>query len=646
MYILLALIALGFLVFIHELGHFFVARWMGMRVISFGIGFGKPIYSWEHKGVKWNLCWLPFGGYVKIAGMDREGNVEPQDVPDGFFGKSPWQRMLVACAGPCANLLFAVVLFSSLWVMGGRQKNFAEFTHTIGYVDPQSQLYVDGVRPGDEITAYDGRPYRSFKDNVYAPLTAGQQMTVQGFKVDPDTGAKTPFEFAVKPYEHPMVVEEGIVTSGVLTSASYLYYDHLPSGGENPLPEGSPMRDSGIRYGDRLWWMDGERLYSSMQLSHLLNDERCLATVKRGESTFLARVPRVPLEELKLDVEHREELSDWQHESDLGNAKLAKLFFIPYNLNSDCVVEAPLRFIDEEHQRRFFPATSLSALSAPLQEGDRILAVDGKPVARSFELMEALQTRRVNLIVERGVEHKPLSWSQADEMLEKEGHGSDLAAIASTIGSSSPLHQSGPLVLLNPVTPKKWSDFSLTPEQRAEVATEILEQRREIDNIADPEKKARVLALFEERQQQTILGLSLQDRKVIYNPSPLALFSDVVEEVSRTFAALLVGDLNPKWLAGPIGIVQILQTNWMISVKEALYWIGAISVNLGLLNLLPIPILDGGYILMSAFEAITGRRLKTKTLERIVLPFAVLLIGFMVFLTFHDLMRLFVGFFR
>ena len=70
--VLLFVGVLTIVVFIHELGHYWMARRVGMRVESFGIGFGRPIVTWLHNGVKWNICWLPFGGYVKIAGMEKE----------------------------------------------------------------------------------------------------------------------------------------------------------------------------------------------------------------------------------------------------------------------------------------------------------------------------------------------------------------------------------------------------------------------------------------------------------------------------------------------------------------------------------------------------------------------------------------------
>src|ERR1700720_3096977 len=106
-YILLAIFGLSILIFIHELGHYFMARRLGMRVETFSIGFGKPIYSWMRDGVRWQIGWLLFGGYVKIAGMDTSDQRDLYAVEDGFFGKRPLDRIKVAFMGPFVNIVFA-----------------------------------------------------------------------------------------------------------------------------------------------------------------------------------------------------------------------------------------------------------------------------------------------------------------------------------------------------------------------------------------------------------------------------------------------------------------------------------------------------------------------------------------------------------
>src|SRR5277367_1809379 len=167
LYVVLAAFGLGLLIFIHEYGHYWMARRQGMTIEAFSIGFGKPFYSWESNGVKWQLCWLPFGGYVRIAGMEKKGNLEPYQIPDGFYGKKPWARIQVAAIGPIVNLAFAFLAFCILWMTGGREKSFSEFTHVIGWVDPCSGLYQADVRSGDAIADLNGRPFRSFQDLLY-----------------------------------------------------------------------------------------------------------------------------------------------------------------------------------------------------------------------------------------------------------------------------------------------------------------------------------------------------------------------------------------------------------------------------------------------------------------------------------------------
>jgi regulator of sigma E protease len=207
-YLILAILGLSFLIFIHELGHYWMARRVGMKVETFSIGFGKPIFSWMRDGVKWQIGWLPFGGFVKIAGMENEADptISPYDIPDGFYGKTPWQRIKVAFMGPFVNLLFAFLLFGLLWSLGGRDKNFSDVTSKIGWVDPKSELYASGIRPGDEVTAYDDHPFKGLKDHFYAAITGVGDVAIHGNKAAGiDTEIK-PFEVKVKGYQNPLSI--------------------------------------------------------------------------------------------------------------------------------------------------------------------------------------------------------------------------------------------------------------------------------------------------------------------------------------------------------------------------------------------------------------------------------------------------------
>ncbi|MCB1135262.1 MAG: site-2 protease family protein, partial [Chlamydiia bacterium] len=176
-YILSAALGLGFLIFIHELGHYLVAKRVGMRIEVFSIGFGKPIKVWKRNGEIWQICYLPFGGYVKMAGMDAEDGQEPSEIRDGFWGRTPMDRIKVALAGPVVNLAFALAVFGLMWMGGGREKSFAEYTHRIGWVEPSSELYAAGFRPGDTIVSYDGRAFTDYKDHLYAAMLSDAKVT-------------------------------------------------------------------------------------------------------------------------------------------------------------------------------------------------------------------------------------------------------------------------------------------------------------------------------------------------------------------------------------------------------------------------------------------------------------------------------------
>lgn len=649
LYVIMSILGLSFLIFIHELGHYWMARRTGMRVETFSIGFGQPIKTWMRDGVKWQIGWLLFGGYVKIAGQDTDNkDVDPYTIPDGFFGKSPWDRIKVAVMGPIANIVFALIAFTALFVIGGREKNFAEYTHVIGWVDPKSELYAAGIRPGDLIESYDDHVYESSKEHIYSPMTAGDQIEVKGFKVNYATGERVPFDLKVNPYQHPAALEKEARTAGILTPGSYIIYDKLPGGLDNPLPEGSPLVGSGIQYGDRVIWVDGELIFSQVELSKILNEKRVLLTIQRGNQILLRRVPRVMAEEFKLEGEFKEELVDWQFEAKLQATKLQKLYTIPYNLNNEGIVENPLKLIDKEKQIELFPAHPFSALEEPLEPGDKIIAIAGNPIKRSFELLREIQEPKVLVIVDRDpAELTKISYEAVDADFDKEFDLKSIETIAKTIGTAQPVDHAGTVYLLKPIQPKTRSQLLASAEKAAQVNEELSAQKREVEAISDAEQKERALKLLASREKELFLGLpAVQDRKITYNPGPLALFGSVIEEIGRILSNLFTGSMNPKFLSGPIGIVQAVHDYSMVSIREALYWLGAISLNLGMINLLPIPVLDGGTIVLNLIEMVTRRRISPKVLELIVIPFAVLLIVLFIYITYNDLMRLLGGFFR
>jgi len=634
LYAILAILGLGFLVFIHELGHYWIARREGMRVEAFSIGFGKPIYTWERDGVKWMICILPFGGYVRIAGMQKEGSREPYEIADGFYGKKPWQRIKVALAGPVVNIAFAFIAFAFLWTVGGRTKQFAEFTHRIGWVDPQSSLYQLGVRPGDVIERYDSRPFHGFKDLLVASLMDDKTMRIEGYKVDSITGKKTDFDYTLKTYENPQAGKEKLLTIGVFSPASYLIYD-----GRGQPSLGSPVIGSGIESGDRILWADGEMIFSVQQLSALTNESATFLTVQRGDRIFQTKVPRIQIEDLKMTSPERAEVSDWQYETGM-KGKLQDLYYIPYNLSPSSVVESRLDFLDSAEQMEAFKKCERCSYFTPLEEGDRILAVDGIKVQSSQQLLQTLQTRHVLVIVERNpTSIDKILWKKADSQFE-DFNRSALTSMIASIGTDRAIEKEGTLQLLKPIVPKSRSELSYTPEERERDSHDMAAAKKEIESIRDPERRSVAYKQLETVQKRLVLGLLLKDREVTYNPNPMELFQVVLKDTWRTLTGLFSGMLNPKYMSGPVGIVHVVHQSWMVGVKEALFWMAVISLNLGIVNLLPIPVLDGGHIMFSLFEMVRKRPLRSKTMERLVIPFIGLLVAFFIYITYQDIARL------
>jgi regulator of sigma E protease len=163
-YVLPFLCVLTVLVFVHELGHYLVARWNGVKVEVFSIGFGPELFGWtDRAGTRWKFSALPFGGYVKMFGELDEGGaaaLTEEERSRSFAYKRVGQRMAIVVAGPLANFLFAIVVTAVLFATLGQQLT----STVVGEVTPGSAAAEAGIRPGDKILALNGRPVTRFED--------------------------------------------------------------------------------------------------------------------------------------------------------------------------------------------------------------------------------------------------------------------------------------------------------------------------------------------------------------------------------------------------------------------------------------------------------------------------------------------------
>lgn len=172
-YVLAFAVLLGIVVVIHELGHYWVAKWCGVKVLRFSVGFGKPLLSRRYgpDQTEWALAAFPLGGYVKMLD-EREAPVPEQDIHRAFNRQSVGKRIAIVVAGPLANLLLAILLFWGLFIVGvgGPQP-------ILGEVEKSSAAQASGFVPGEKIVAVEGDPVKTWQEVGWAFTTRlGREM--------------------------------------------------------------------------------------------------------------------------------------------------------------------------------------------------------------------------------------------------------------------------------------------------------------------------------------------------------------------------------------------------------------------------------------------------------------------------------------
>jgi regulator of sigma E protease len=146
-------------VFFHELGHFLAARYFGVTVHVFSIGFGKQVYSKMWRGTKWQLALIPLGGYVKMKGQDDSKPSLQEDGDDSYNNKKPWQRIIILLAGPLANFLLAAILYFVIALNGANS-----LSPTIGTIQPNSPAARADIKKGDIIVKINNTEIKTWKD--------------------------------------------------------------------------------------------------------------------------------------------------------------------------------------------------------------------------------------------------------------------------------------------------------------------------------------------------------------------------------------------------------------------------------------------------------------------------------------------------
>jgi regulator of sigma E protease len=258
------LLVLGLMVLVHEFGHFIVAKWCGVRVEAFAIGFGKRLVGFVHDGTDYRINALPLGGYVKMAG-EIPGE-ETSDDPGDLNNHPRWQRMLIAVAGPVANFILAFGLMTGVFMLHNEVDQYRSGPAVTDYVPPSSPLAQAGVRSGDTIVHFEKVEKPTWEDILNrAKLSPNQTVALSYLHDGKRIDTNVRLAYGGKPEDFTI---EDALTLGL-----------DPRMQEDPLKvntpvAGSPADRAGLKPGDEIVSIDGLRIRSIPALLWYLADQK------------------------------------------------------------------------------------------------------------------------------------------------------------------------------------------------------------------------------------------------------------------------------------------------------------------------------------------------------------------------------------
>ena len=538
----LAIIPLGFIIFIHELGHFYAAKRCGIKVNTFSLGFGPKLIGFQRDETEYRISLLPFGGYVQMEG---ENPNEQTGTQGEFASASIGNRAFVVAAGPAVNLLFGILVYWFVFATGinadsarliggltGVSLGEKEAIQ-IGWVADDGPGAVGGLMPGDAIVSINGDPishWAMFQTRIFTSANRPLDLVVER-----DGERKI---LSVIPDPEPSVRGDiGIIR---VSSRTETVVSHIE--------EGSLAAQTGIQVGDQIESINGKKLHNVPYFGYGV----------------------------------------WQASEDWRIEKYQALY----------------QSINENQE----------ALTLGIRRGDETLTLE-------------LPVRwRVKASV------------QEDSIAQNAGiqDGDVLVTLNGTPVENATLYSELKTMTSQPIEVGLMRDGSL---KKVTLAAEI-QGSEETDTEG---------ALFGLAWQTTLSGMEFAAQTALLpNYNLFTGFGKGVEAtwltfttVGRTLQQLVGGEVSPKHLAGPIGIANATSRMFdRVGFGSVLFFIGFISINLCIVNLLPIPIADGGQLLFFAVEKIRGRPMPRRAQDIVQQVCIVLLIALFLYITWFDGMSL------
>ena len=247
------IVVLSVLVLFHELGHYVAARYFGVTVEAFSIGFGPRILGVKRNGTDFKVCLLPFGGYVKMAGNAVVGG--PAGDPGELTSKPRWQRLIIASMGPIFNFILAVGLLAGLYMYNFEQPVFLGEEARLGYVRPESPAAAAGLQPSDVIRSLDGATTATWKDLTLNAAVVAQRKVEVVFDRDGTTHSS-----------EILIGGDDQMREPVDTGWSPAHRVRLDS-----TAAGSPAAQAGLRSGDMFVSVDGVAIVAIEQFVQIIS---------------------------------------------------------------------------------------------------------------------------------------------------------------------------------------------------------------------------------------------------------------------------------------------------------------------------------------------------------------------------------------
>lgn len=533
------ILLLGLLIFVHELGHFAVAKWCGVRVEVFSLGFGRKIFSLKRGDTTYCVSLIPLGGYVKMYGDEINAQLPESEKQYSFTHKPVSQRIAIVLAGPLMNFFFAILIFAVVAFIGEEVR-----APLIGDLSPRSKAYEVGLRPGDKVLKVGQSAVTNWDEfqkglNKYTGMNTEVQVQRLGF----ENPIAVPVSPEARPNPNLLSLESSI---GDLEGLTYL--SKAPVIG---VRIGTPVDKAGLKTGDRIMTINGA------PVKHYRDLDTMLLPYQNQEVTFAIERPTT------LDSSHTEKLE-------------VKANFRTFASISVLGFES-----SELYLLKIVPGSP--AEKAGLKAGDRIVKID--------------QT-------------EPLAWEEVLQTV-KSYKGEAPLEISVLRGNES-------------------HAFRITPEMTSHMNVQGSEERRFTIGI--------VPWILIAAPEAITLDISNPIDGVVRGA---VRTWDVSVMTVVSFLRLFQNKISPRNIGGVISIGQAAHETLKMGMAQYLTMMGAISVNLFILNLLPIPVLDGGHLLFYSIEALKGTPLNMRKMEIAQQVGLFVLMSLMVFALFNDVSRIF-----